>query len=95
MNEDQVPNLRSIRIKNETEGPTHFDDCQRIVLVFMKHGFFILPGQAEKLWRAYSRDSANAVWVSLPEEDEDLFRRLDGYYEPLDDPAWLRGFAGV
>jgi len=51
-------------------------DVERIVKVLVSAGYIVTPQEAENMWHKYS-DSYAAIWLFLPNDDEELLRCLE------------------
>ena len=48
----------------------HKDDCERIQKVLLKKGYLSTLNNCYDLWDKFS-DSMAAVWINVPEDDDD------------------------
>lgn len=54
------------------------NDVKRIVEVFKKKDIALSYEEARNLWNSYS-DYCDASWMSLPEDDDELFNTIIDY----------------
>lgn len=61
-----------------SHGQEYIDDIKRIKRILIEHGYNATLTLAEVLWEKYS-ESMCAGWMSLPDNDEEVFDCISYY----------------
>lgn len=69
--------MKEIEIVSE-HGQRYIDDIRRIKNILLHRGYNATLTNSEQLWDRYS-DSMAAGWMTLPENDEEVFECISYY----------------